>query len=527
MAGIPLRAVVRHLRRLADAGGEAAPTDAQLLDRFADGGDPAAFELLLWRHGAMVFGLCRRVVRHEQDAEDAFQATFLALARKARSVARRASVAGWLHTVAHRAALAARAGAVRRAARSVPLDSYDLQARSAADAEWRDVRPVLDEEIRRLPDRHRLPFVLCHLEGLTLDEAARQLGRPKGTVVTWLARAKARLRKRLTGRGVGLGAAALTLELAADSSAGPPAPLVAATLRAAGSLAGRGAAAVSAPVLALTEGVLHTMFLGHLKSAAAVVAAVVVLGTGVGGLAVHAPAAGDDPPAQRTPDKLPPADPPAKIVAEALEVADVRVALPNWGEIIIPGKDCTVQANGDKLQITLPGTDHALCVEQNRMNAPRVLREVEGDFIAQVKVSGAFPKGARSAVPTRGPFHGAGLLLWQEEKTYVRLERAAVPDGEWTASYVNWELRHRGEFARVGSGDDMTLKDPPAALWLRLERRGAKVHGLVSFDGTNWTALEPIRVALSNKLLVGVVAGHNTSTGFAPTFEALQVFQAK
>jgi hypothetical protein len=117
--------------------------------------------------------------------------------------------------------------------------------------------------------------------------------------------------------------------------------------------------------------------------------------------------------------------------------------------------------------------------------------------------------------------------LWQDERTYVRLERAEVPYGERTASYVNWELRNRGEFARIGSGDDMTLKDPPAALWLRLERRGAKVHGLVSLDGTNWTALEPIEVALSKKLLVGVVAGHNTSTGFAPTFEALQVFQAK
>src|SRR5262245_16868132 len=133
MAAASLRTVVRHMRRLADATGHAAPSDAELLGRYADGDDAAAFELLLWRHGAMVLGVCRRVARHEHDAEDAFQATFLTLARKARSVAKRASVAGWLYVVAHRAALAARTAADRRAARSGPLNGHDVPAWSEAD----------------------------------------------------------------------------------------------------------------------------------------------------------------------------------------------------------------------------------------------------------------------------------------------------------------------------------------------------------------------------------------------------------
>src|SRR5436190_12849944 len=132
MAGVQLQSVVRHLRRLAHADPAGGPTDAQLLDRFLAAGDPTAFELLVWRHGTMVLGLCRRILRHEQDAEDAFQATFLTLARKGRSVGRRASVGGWLHTVAYRAALTAKARADRRRAREKPL-AADAPAPPAAD----------------------------------------------------------------------------------------------------------------------------------------------------------------------------------------------------------------------------------------------------------------------------------------------------------------------------------------------------------------------------------------------------------
>src|SRR5262245_42128367 len=292
MAGVPLQAVVRHVHRLASANGHAGPTDAQLLERFVADRDQGAFELLLWRHGAMVLSLCRRILRHEQEAEDAFQATFLTLARKGRSV-RGGAVASWLHTVAYRVALAAKARSDRRATRETPLaDRYHRVGDTSAD--WRDLRHILDEEIARLPDRYRLPFVLCYLEGLTVDEAAARLGRPRGTIGVRLARARERLRTRLSGRGVGLGAAALAAALANEASAALHSTLLSATLR----LAVGRTAAISGPVLALSEGVMRTMFLSQLKSTIAAVAVVVALGAGGFGVrTLAADGAAKDPPA--------------------------------------------------------------------------------------------------------------------------------------------------------------------------------------------------------------------------------------
>jgi hypothetical protein len=276
-------------------------------------------------------------------------------------------VAGWLHTVAYRIALAAKARADRRALRERPLvDRYHRAG--ATSTEWRDLRAVLDDEISRLPDRYRVPFVLCYLEGLTVDEAADRLGRPRGTIGVWLARARARLRTRLSGRGVGLGAAALSAALANEASAALPNALLVSTLRLA---AGR-AAAVSGPVLDLSEGVIRTMFLSQLKSTAAAVAVVIALG--VGGFGVRTLAA--DGPARETPP-----------------AAAERLTLRGWGATIDPDGDCKFGLGGNRLTITVPGTDHGLGVERGQMNAARVLKEIEGDFIIQVRVSGNFPKG--------------------------------------------------------------------------------------------------------------------------------------
>jgi RNA polymerase sigma factor (sigma-70 family) len=394
MAVVPLQAVVCHLRRMAATNGHAGPTDAQLLERFVSDRDQAAFELLLWRHGAMVLGLCRRILRHEQEAEDAFQATFLTLARKGRSV-RGGAVAGWLHTVAYRVALAAKARVDRRAERETPLaDQYHRIGDAAA--EWRDIRPILDQEIARLPDHYRLPFVMCYLEGLTVDEAAGRLGRPRGTIGVRLARARERLRIRLSGRGVGLGAAALTTALTNEAAAALPAALLSSTLR----LAVGRAAVVSGPVLALSEGVIRTMFLSQLKSTTAAVAVVIALG--LGGFGVRTLAA----------------DGPEK---DAPPAAAEGLTLYGWGHVIDPDGDCnfTVESNRltNRLKIGVPGTDHGLGVERGQMNAPRVLQEIEGDFIIQVRVSGDFPKGAKSVVEGRRPFFGAGILVYVSDKT--------------------------------------------------------------------------------------------------------------
>src|SRR5690348_2776599 len=162
MAGAPLRSAILPLvRGLPPADGT---DDAALLERFIAWRDEAAFELLVYRHGPMVRGLCRRVLRQEQDAEDAFQATFLALARQARSVRRGGSLAGWIYRVAFHAALKARARAVRKATAALPEDVAG-PADPADAAEVREVRAVLDEEVMRLPARYRLPVVLCYLQG--------------------------------------------------------------------------------------------------------------------------------------------------------------------------------------------------------------------------------------------------------------------------------------------------------------------------------------------------------------------------
>jgi RNA polymerase sigma factor (sigma-70 family) len=196
--------LIRRLIR--PPSGDAVP-DAELLRRFAEGRDQAAFELLVWRHGGMVLGVCRRVLRAGHAAEDAFQAAFPVLARKAGSVRAGASVAGWLHRVARRVALrAAKQRATRRQRETALVADPPARASAEPDAE---LRALLDAEIDRLPERFRLPVVLCYLDGRTTEDAARLLGVPRGTVLSRLATARQRLAARLTRRVVTLPASGL------------------------------------------------------------------------------------------------------------------------------------------------------------------------------------------------------------------------------------------------------------------------------------------------------------------------------
>jgi RNA polymerase sigma factor (sigma-70 family) len=280
----PLQTLLRRFRRLTETTGAGALTDAQLLGRFVSGRDEAALEVLVWRHGAMVYNLCRRLLRHEHDAEDAFQATFLALARKAHTVCNREALGSWLYKVAYRVALAARAGVAERAA--LEQACVDVPAAEGDDeVVWNDLRPVLDEEVNRLPAKYRAAFVLCYLEGRTNEEAARQLGCPKGTVLSRLARARERLRARLTRRGLGVSAGALGAVVSKEGRAGVlPATLVGETVTIA-LAAGSGAAG---RVAALTEGVLRTMSLTKLKIAVGVLLAAGLLGVAAMGNGVFA-----------------------------------------------------------------------------------------------------------------------------------------------------------------------------------------------------------------------------------------------
>lgn len=263
----------RFIRRVLAATHDGGLIDAHLLERFVRFHDEAAFEVLVWRHGPMVRGVCHRILRHEQDAEDAFQATFLILARKAATVGNGRAIAGWLHRVAHRVAVRAKAAVRRRVERETPLGDVPAAER-VPDVVWSDLRPILDEEVNRLPEKYRTPFILCYLAGRTNAEAARELGCPPGSVVSRLAWARERLRTRLARRGVTLSAVAA----AAALPAGLVTSAVAAAVRIA---AGETVAGVaSAPVVALTQGVLRAMYWTRIKIVTGCLLAAGVLGAG-------------------------------------------------------------------------------------------------------------------------------------------------------------------------------------------------------------------------------------------------------
>src|SRR5262249_51920201 len=245
--------------------------DAQLLARFLAGRDEAAFAALVRRHGPMVLGVCRRVLRHAQDAEDAFQAAFLVLARKAGSVLKREAVGSWLYMVAYRTAQRARARQAQRRAREKPMD----------DMPHPETKPQEPQDWRPLPEKYRAPLVLCDLQGRSRREAARQLKLPDGTLSSRLAAGRRLLAERLSRRGVALSGGALAAALSSGAASAQVAgPLVVATAQAAVVVTGGHWAAVSTPVAVLTRGVLRAMFLTKLKVAVGVVLVVAALGAG-------------------------------------------------------------------------------------------------------------------------------------------------------------------------------------------------------------------------------------------------------
>jgi len=272
MATSPMSKVIQHLRRAALRHGGAGLTDGQLLGCVVEHRDEAAFAALVRRHGPMVWSVCRRLLNHH-DAEDAFQATFLVLFRKATSIQPREMVANWLYGVAHQAALEARRKAARRQRRERQVPEVPEPAAAQPDL-WPGLQPLLDQELSRLPDKYRVVILLCDLEGKTRREAAQQLGCPEGTVAGRLARARAMLAKRLARHGLAVSGGSLAAVLSQQAApACVPAAVVASTIKAATLFAaGQAAASGAIPptVAALAEGVLKAMLLTKLKSVTAV-----------------------------------------------------------------------------------------------------------------------------------------------------------------------------------------------------------------------------------------------------------------
>jgi RNA polymerase sigma factor (sigma-70 family) len=234
MAGRPAGAdILNPLDTLSRLGVVGDLSDKQLLHRFLtgrDGADQAAFTELVQRHGAMVLGVCREVLGNAHDAQDAFQATFLVLARKAGSVRKADSLSCWLHGVAYRVALRARSNAARRRnseQQAGAMKALTFECAGDRPESW----PELHEEVARLPRRYREPIVLCYLEGHSTEEAALRIGCPVGTVFSRLSRARERLRERLVRRGLAMPAALLAAGLARPAQAALPANWLKATVQ--------------------------------------------------------------------------------------------------------------------------------------------------------------------------------------------------------------------------------------------------------------------------------------------------------
>jgi RNA polymerase sigma factor (sigma-70 family) len=274
-----MHAVVDFIHGLVVDSDLASQTDNELLRRFLASRDENAFEALVWRHGPMVLALCRRILRDPQDAEDAFQAAFLVLVRKAASIARPELLGNWLYGVASRTARAARAAAEKRRvkeAEAVPREQ------PAQESPWQELQPFLDRELNRLPARYRIPLVLCHLEEKSRQEAARALGLPEGTLSSRLARGRALLAQRLMRWCPSVAGEVFLAGLGKQAIA---APLVQATTRSGMSvLAGQpiNTGLVSAQVALLSQVVLRSMLLTKLKIVAAVLCVGSLLAFAVG-----------------------------------------------------------------------------------------------------------------------------------------------------------------------------------------------------------------------------------------------------
>jgi RNA polymerase sigma factor (sigma-70 family) len=277
--------IISHLKGILGPGSRGDLLDEELLEKFVTHQDENAFAMLLRRHGAMVWGVCRRLLTHRQDSEDAFQATFLVLACKAASIGQRKLVANWLFGVARRAALNLRVRRARRAQRE-QLCGEPPDIPAPLEKSWNEGRGVLDEELARVPAKYRLPLLLCGLEGMTHEEAGKCLGWPTGTVAGRLSRGRVLLRSQLLRRGITAPVAgALTVMAAAAPAAAVVSPqLAAASVRGAMALVAAGKTAVvdSPVVAALMHQVILKMFLARLLKTTIVIAAMAMTLAGAG-----------------------------------------------------------------------------------------------------------------------------------------------------------------------------------------------------------------------------------------------------
>ena len=411
--------MLRVIRQVALDQGVREASDHDLLERFSAQRDAAAFHALLHRHGPMVFDVCRGVLGNEASAEDAFQAAFLILARKAASIRKGASVGSWLHSVAYRTALQARGQEATRTKSEAQAPARPMS--EPDDLTWREVRAVLHEELNKLPERYRVALVMCYLEGKTQDQAAGQLGLAKTTLKERLERARKFLRARLVRRGLGpealLVAAAWPAPIA---SACLPSTLVSATVSAVGlSVAGQATAgAISAKVAALTEGVMRTMFLTELKIATAMLVVIVLIGGGVTSVVMPGP------PAVATSQVATKQDDPEKPMSPSRSLkGEFRILSLSFGGDGKALATVTMAADSEPGDIRAKNAVRLWDVQSGneRMLAEDQIKDRQYNTVAGVGLS---PDSKTVAAPAGGRFEGERwfnwLVLWDAETGKIR-----------------------------------------------------------------------------------------------------------
>jgi RNA polymerase sigma factor (sigma-70 family) len=471
-----LARVVQFCRRVLAPEDADETADAHLLDLFVQRRDQSAFEALVHRHGSMVFGVCLRILGNSHDAEDAFQAVFLVLARKAASIRPRKMVGNWLYGVAFRTALEARkAGAKRR----VKERHYgEMRQADSGDEMDEELLAVLDQELNRLPDRYRAVLVLCDLEAMTRKEAARQLGCKEGTVASRLDRARKLLAKRLTRRGLILSGAALVATLSAQSaSAAVPPALIAGAVKTSAH-AGKGTTNVrlSGKVVALAERVLHGLWLRRLKRVLGLVLlgvlAVLVLVAAVFHAGAALPSPPDPPPVQEAQDGGPPEDE-ANLTAKGLLHEEI-VPLPVHGIAFSPDGKFLAAATGRRAKELKDGAGSVTVVE---LESWKEVARFQNGFVDAVTAVAYSPDGSRLAAGSMrrrvkgNSFDRTLIHLWSSrdyrEESPLEIPRSgSVDDLAFSADGSRLAVAQSGQRACVfdlGTRAETVLTGPAAA----------------------------------------------------------------